>query len=85
MEENEGLIDQVELLDIKENDSRLIFLGLGNVKVLFFPLGNVFFLFNFVFSFFSFQTLEQYLEWPWSEECLTLGDDVTKLFARFIV
>jgi hypothetical protein len=25
MEENEGLIDQVELLDIKENDSRLIF------------------------------------------------------------
>jgi hypothetical protein len=54
-------------------------------KFFFFHWVMFFFLFNFVFFFFSFQTLEQYLEWPWSEECLTLGDDVTKLFARFIV
>jgi hypothetical protein len=36
MEENEGLIDQVELLDIKENDNRFIFLGLGNMSKFFF-------------------------------------------------
>ncbi len=32
MEENDGLIDQVELVDIKENDNRLIFLGIGNMS-----------------------------------------------------
>ncbi len=54
-------------------------------KFFFFSLGSIFLQFNFPFLFFPSQTLEQYLEWPWSEECLTLGDDVTKLFARFIV
>jgi hypothetical protein len=39
MEENEGLIDQVELWDIKENNSRLIFLGLKNMSKFFFPIG----------------------------------------------
>jgi hypothetical protein len=53
IEENEGLIDQVGLLDIEENDTKFIFLGLGNMsKFFFFSLGSVFFLVQFPFSFF---------------------------------
>jgi hypothetical protein len=39
MEENESLIDQVGLLNIEENDSRLIFLGLGNMSKFFLFIG----------------------------------------------
>jgi hypothetical protein len=39
MEENESLIDQVGLLDIEENDIRLIFLGLRNMSKFFLFIG----------------------------------------------
>ncbi len=37
---------------------------------------------SFVFFLLNLQVMSK---WPWSEECLTLGDDVIILFARFII
>ncbi len=42
-------------------------------------------LLNSISFVFFLPELQAMLEWPWSEECLTLGDDITKLFARFTI